>query len=163
MKPPFPVIATVAALPITSLAVLVIGFFSTVNALAHNKPVNLKGLKTKAENTEISALVQLARLRGKLQLTAQQDTLWRIAERNEWNANSGQNERIRGIHAEVLELAGRPSPDLDKIVSIIRTADQEETLRNDERRMRWQELYEALNDHQKAQVNFLFENNIVTR
>ena len=165
MKPPLPFIAAAAILPLAPLAVLSFGLIALMKAASSHKPSGIgaaTNLATAATVPDSSPETQLSRLREELHLTAQQDTLWRIAEHKEWNSHGAQTDRIREAHAKVAKMAEQPAPDVEAIVALIKDTDHGDSAREDACRICWTALYEALDEQQKAKARPLLENRITS-
>ena len=162
MKPPLPFIAAAAILPLAPLAVFSFGLIALMKATSSRKPSDSGAATNLATAPDSSLETQLSRLREELHLTAQQDTLWRIAENKEWNNRGAQTDRIREAHAKVTKMAEQPAPDVDAIVALIKDTDHGDSAREDACRICWTALYEALDEQQKAKARPLLENRITS-
>ena len=163
MKPPLPVIAAAAIVPLAPLAVLSFGLIALMKAATSRLAANAGPQARPDATPDSSRETRLSRLREELHLTAQQDTLWRIAEHKEWSTCGAQTERIREAHAKVAEMAEQPAPDVDAIVTLIKEADHGDSAREKDCRACWTALYEALDEQQKAKARPLLDDRITIR
>ncbi len=154
---PLTIITGALATPLAATAALSFGLGAVATAMAPGRNTPPRPQRRHHAQCADSTISQL---RETLSLNSRQDTLWRQAEKADWDFNGQMLARLRTEYEKTHAMLNEPGIDIPTVAMQMENFRAGEQRLLEARQERWQALYDALNAGQKKKISPLLRNQL---
>ncbi len=121
---------------------------------------DMHGMHGMHERHHGHGMKEMARLHDELKLDAQQEALWKAAEKAGQDSRVGMHERFSKHHDEMLALLSQPGADLRAVLKRMDEFRAEGEKQREAGREQWLKVYDALSAGQKEKARLFFKSKL---